>query len=65
MLAANPSASVAVEIALDEQCPAWGNSRYVDLRLTGPLRLADALNHLAEDASILDARPPAILTVCP
>jgi 3' terminal RNA ribose 2'-O-methyltransferase Hen1 len=33
-------------IPVDEQHPQWGDSRYVDLTLTGTLRLADALNHL-------------------
>jgi 3' terminal RNA ribose 2'-O-methyltransferase Hen1 len=34
--------------------PAWGDSRYVDLRLTGTLRLADALNHLYVLLPVLD-----------
>jgi 3' terminal RNA ribose 2'-O-methyltransferase Hen1 len=33
-------------LALDETVPEWGDSRYVDLVLTGELRLADALSHL-------------------
>jgi 3' terminal RNA ribose 2'-O-methyltransferase Hen1 len=33
-------------IPLDERFPEWGDSRYLRLRLTGTLRLADALNHL-------------------
>ncbi len=41
-------------IALDEEFPAWGDSRYVDLRLTGRLRLADALNHLYVLLPVLD-----------
>jgi 3' terminal RNA ribose 2'-O-methyltransferase Hen1 len=36
----------ATAIPLDEQIPAWGESPYVDLRLTGTLRLADALTQL-------------------
>lgn len=36
----------ATAVPLDPEIPAWGDSRYVDLRLTGRLRLADALNHL-------------------
>lgn len=36
----------ATPIPLDPQVPAWGDSRYVDLRLTGTMRLADALSHL-------------------
>jgi 3' terminal RNA ribose 2'-O-methyltransferase Hen1 len=39
---------------LDETFPAWGDSRYVDLRLTGELRLADALNHLYVLLPVLD-----------
>ena len=34
--------------------PEWGDSRYVDLRLTGRLRLADALNHLYVALPVLD-----------
>jgi 3' terminal RNA ribose 2'-O-methyltransferase Hen1 len=40
--------------ALDEHFPAWGESRYVDLRLAGRLRLADALNHLYVLLPVLD-----------
>jgi 3' terminal RNA ribose 2'-O-methyltransferase Hen1 len=40
--------------ALDPQFPAWGNSPYVDLRLTGEIRLADALNHLYVLLPVLD-----------
>jgi len=40
--------------ALDDRFPAWGNSRYVALRLTGQLRLADALNHLYVLLPVLD-----------
>lgn len=36
----------ASPIPLDPEIPSWGDSRYVDLHLTGTLRLADALNHL-------------------
>jgi 3' terminal RNA ribose 2'-O-methyltransferase Hen1 len=36
----------AREIPLDETVPEWGGSRYVDLVLTGEVRLADALSHL-------------------
>lgn len=36
----------AAAIALDEQHPEWGPSRYLDLTLTGTVRLADALNQL-------------------
>lgn len=41
-------------VPLDPQLPAWGDSRYVDLRLTGVLRLADALNHLYVMLPVLD-----------
>ncbi|MBP2476372.1 3' terminal RNA ribose 2'-O-methyltransferase Hen1 [Crossiella equi] len=34
--------------------PGWGDSPYVDLRLTGTLRLADALNHLYVLLPVLD-----------
>ena len=44
----------ATLIALDETFPAWGDSRYVDLRLSGYLRLADALNHLYVLLPVLD-----------
>jgi 3' terminal RNA ribose 2'-O-methyltransferase Hen1 len=36
----------ATAIPLDPAIPAWGESRYLDVRLTGHVRLADALNHL-------------------
>ena len=35
-------------------CPAWGDSPYVDLRLTGTLRLADALSQLYVLLPVLD-----------
>jgi 3' terminal RNA ribose 2'-O-methyltransferase Hen1 len=41
-------------IALDETFGAWGDSRYLDLRLTGELKLADALNHLYVLLPVLD-----------
>ena len=44
----------AVAVPLDETLPEWGESRYVDLRLTGELRLADALNHLYVALPVLD-----------
>jgi len=44
----------ATPITLDEAFPAWGDSRYVDLRLAGDLRLADALNHLYVLLPVLD-----------
>ena len=44
----------AVPIPLDPAIPEWGESRYVDLRLTGQLRLADALNHLYVLLPVLD-----------
>ena len=42
----------AVPVPLDP--PEWGVSRYVDLRLTGRVRLADALNHLYVLLPVLD-----------
>jgi 3' terminal RNA ribose 2'-O-methyltransferase Hen1 len=39
---------------LDPEFPAWGDSRFVDLRLTGDVRLADALNHLYVLLPVLD-----------
>ncbi len=44
----------AKPIALDETFPQWGESRYLDLRLSGELRLADALNHLYVMLPVLD-----------
>jgi 3' terminal RNA ribose 2'-O-methyltransferase Hen1 len=41
-------------VPLDGQFPRWGDSRCVDLRLTGRLRLADALNHLYVALPVLD-----------
>jgi 3' terminal RNA ribose 2'-O-methyltransferase Hen1 len=45
----------ATPIALDPAIPAWGDSRYVDLRLIGTMRLADALSHLYVLLPVLDA----------
>ncbi|MGY1844029.1 3' terminal RNA ribose 2'-O-methyltransferase Hen1 [Modestobacter sp. SYSU DS0875] len=44
----------ATPLPLDEQFPEWGDSRLVDLRLTGTLRLADAVNHLYVALPVLD-----------
>ncbi|WBB55904.1 3' terminal RNA ribose 2'-O-methyltransferase Hen1 [Verrucosispora sp. WMMD573] len=44
----------ATAIPLDELHPQWGDSRYVDLTLTGTLRVADALNHLYVLLPVLD-----------
>ncbi len=44
----------AESIPLDETMPAWGDSRYVDLRLAGEQRVADALNHLYVLLPVLD-----------
>ena len=41
-------------LPLDEEVPAWGESPYVDLRLTGTARLADALAHLYVLLPVLD-----------
>lgn len=45
---------VATTIPLDAHFPEWGESRYVDLRLHGTVRLADALNHLYVLLPVLD-----------
>ncbi|HET8615184.1 MAG TPA: 3' terminal RNA ribose 2'-O-methyltransferase Hen1 [Actinomycetales bacterium] len=44
----------AEPIALDEEFDQWGDSRYVRLRLTGVVRLADALNQLHVMLPVLD-----------
>jgi 3' terminal RNA ribose 2'-O-methyltransferase Hen1 len=44
----------AAPIPLDPTRPEWGDSRYVDLRLTGTLRVADAVNHLYVALPVLD-----------
>jgi len=44
----------AVPIPLDPTVPAWGDSRYVDLRLTGTLLLSQALSHLYVLLPVLD-----------
>jgi 3' terminal RNA ribose 2'-O-methyltransferase Hen1 len=41
-------------VPLDPQFPDWGPSRYVDLRLSGRQRVADALNHLYVGLPVLD-----------
>jgi 3' terminal RNA ribose 2'-O-methyltransferase Hen1 len=41
-------------VPLDPRIPSWGDSRYVDLRLSGVLRLADALNHVYVMLPVLD-----------
>ncbi len=41
-------------VPLDPAFPGWGDSRYVDLTLTGTVRLADALNHLYVLIPVLD-----------
>jgi 3' terminal RNA ribose 2'-O-methyltransferase Hen1 len=44
----------ATAIPLDERFGGWGASQYVDLRLAGTLRLADALHHLYVLLPVLD-----------
>src|SRR5690349_15011418 len=39
---------------LDPAVPEWGESRYLGVRLTGDIRLADALNHLYVLLPVLD-----------
>ncbi len=41
-------------IPLDPTFPEWGDSRYLDLRLDGELRLADALKHLYVLLPVMD-----------
>jgi 3' terminal RNA ribose 2'-O-methyltransferase Hen1 len=41
-------------ISLDPEFPAWGSSRYVSLRLSRDVRLADLLNHLYVLLPVLD-----------
>jgi 3' terminal RNA ribose 2'-O-methyltransferase Hen1 len=44
----------ATSSPLDPTIPEWGDSRYLDVRLTGDIRLADALNHLYVLLPVLD-----------
>ena len=44
----------AATVPLDPEVPRWGDSRYIDLRLNGDVRLADALNHLYVLLPVLD-----------
>jgi 3' terminal RNA ribose 2'-O-methyltransferase Hen1 len=44
----------ASAVPLDEEHPEWGESRYVDLTLTGTVRLAEALNHIYVLLPVLD-----------
>ncbi|MBO2454000.1 3' terminal RNA ribose 2'-O-methyltransferase Hen1 [Actinomadura barringtoniae] len=44
----------ATPVPLDPEFPEWGDSRYVSLRLTGEVRLADALNQLYVLLPVLD-----------
>jgi 3' terminal RNA ribose 2'-O-methyltransferase Hen1 len=44
----------ATPVVLDPEMPAWGASPYVDLRLEGTLRVADALTHLYVLMPVLD-----------
>jgi 3' terminal RNA ribose 2'-O-methyltransferase Hen1 len=44
----------ATPVPLDPAVPGWGDSRYVDLVLTGELRLADALKQLYVLLPVLD-----------
>jgi 3' terminal RNA ribose 2'-O-methyltransferase Hen1 len=44
----------AAAIPLDPAIPEWGDSRYLDVRLSGEMRLADALNHLYVLLPVLD-----------
>ncbi len=44
----------ASTVELDPTIPEWGDSRYLDVRLAGDVRLADALNHLYVLLPVLD-----------
>ncbi len=44
----------ATPIPLDERFPEWGDSRYLRVRLSGVLRVADAINHLYIALPVLD-----------
>jgi 3' terminal RNA ribose 2'-O-methyltransferase Hen1 len=44
----------ATTALLDDTFPRWGESRYLDVRLIGTMRLADALNHLYVLLPVLD-----------
>lgn len=44
----------AAPVPLDPQVPGWGDSRYVDLRLSGELRVSAALKHLYVLIPVLD-----------
>ncbi len=44
----------AGRIPLDPELPEWGDSRYLTVRLTGRVRLADALSHLYVLLPVLD-----------
>jgi 3' terminal RNA ribose 2'-O-methyltransferase Hen1 len=44
----------ATAVPLDPTISDWGESRYLDIRLTGTVRLADALNHLYVLLPVLD-----------
>jgi SAM-dependent methyltransferase len=45
---------LAEPVPLDPVVPEWGDSRYLSVRLTGTVRLADALNHLYVLLPVLD-----------
>jgi 3' terminal RNA ribose 2'-O-methyltransferase Hen1 len=44
----------ATPVALDDKFPEWGDSRYVQLKLSGQCRLAHLLNHLYVLLPVLD-----------
>jgi 3' terminal RNA ribose 2'-O-methyltransferase Hen1 len=44
----------AAAVPLDPALPGWGESRYLDVKLAGTVRLADALNHLYVLLPVLD-----------
>jgi 3' terminal RNA ribose 2'-O-methyltransferase Hen1 len=44
----------AAAIPLDDQFPAWGDSRYLDLRISGTARVRDLLRHLYVLLPVMD-----------
>ncbi len=44
----------AESVPLDPRFPEWGDSRYLDVHLSGTMRLSDALNHLYVLLPVLD-----------
>jgi 3' terminal RNA ribose 2'-O-methyltransferase Hen1 len=45
---------IAAAIPLDDHFPAWGDSRYLDLRISGTVRVRDLLRHLYVLLPVMD-----------